>query len=425
MAGNTPEGTGHVGTLTPNQATALKQLWAAIHDIQANGTVTLTHDPKLNAPPAPAVDPAPVAASGGWGGGWFGSAAATPAAPVEPVAEPPLTITLEEVGLSAADVRTELWNNVMSDHPDSLVLRFLRARKWHVGNGLIMLLKAFKWRQEMNVEDVKYWGDDDLEAAYPKFKKQLEMGKFYVHGTDKLGQPVVYLNVQLHRAGDQDYKTLERLTIYLMETGRLLIQPPVETVALVFDLTGFGLSNMDYTLVQFLVKCFEAYYPESLGAILVHNAPLVFWGVWKVIEPWLDPVVASKIKFTYKNQELLEFIPANHLPDSFKDAGVDKFVYQYLPPVQGENALMEDQEGKAKVVKEWNELSEKFDEATRAWIKTGGDVSEEREKVAKDLKHQYIKMQPYIRAKNQYQRKNEAGKSIIQPDGSVVWTYHD
>ncbi|KAG0283581.1 hypothetical protein BGZ96_012020, partial [Linnemannia gamsii] len=99
MAGNTPEGTGHVGTLTPNQATALKQLWAALYEIQANGTVTLTHDPKLNAPPAPAVEAAPVAA--GWGGGWFGSAA--PAAPVEPVAEPPLTVTLEEVDLSAAD----------------------------------------------------------------------------------------------------------------------------------------------------------------------------------------------------------------------------------------------------------------------------------------------------------------------------------
>ncbi|KAG0274377.1 hypothetical protein BGZ95_009852 [Linnemannia exigua] len=424
LSGNTPEGTGHVGTLTPNQAKALKQLWAAILEIQANGTVTLTHDPKLNVPPTPAVDPAPVAASVGWGGGWFG-AAATPAAPVEPVAEPPLTITLEEIGLSAADVKTELWNNVMCDHPDSLVLRFLRARKWHVGNGLTMLLKAFKWRQEMNVDDVKTKGDDELEVAYPKFKKQLEMGKFYVHGTDKHGQPVVYLNVQLHRAGDQDYKTLERLTIYLMETGRLLIQSPVETVALIFDLTNFGLGNMDYNLVQFLVKCFEAYYPESLGAILVHNAPLVFWGVWKVIEPWLDPVVASKIKFTYKNQELLEFIPAQHLPDTFKDAGLDKFVYTYLPPVAGENDLMKDEAGKAQVVEEWNVLGGKFEDATRAWIKNGGAVSEDRETLAKELKAQYFKMQPYTRAKNQFQRKNEAGQTILHPDGTTTWTYNN
>ncbi|KAF9933789.1 hypothetical protein FBU30_004387 [Linnemannia zychae] len=422
LTGNTPEGTGHVGTLTPNQTKALKQLWQAIYEIQTNGTVTLTHDPKLNEPPA-APAPAPVAASVGWGGGWFSSAPATPAAPVEPVAEPPLTVTLEEIGLTAEDVNSELWNNIMGDHPDSVVLRFLRARKWHVGNGLLMLLRAFKWRQEMNVEHVKSMGDDELDAVYPKFKKQLEMGKFYVHGTDKHGQPVVYLNVQLHRAGDQDYKTLEILTIYLMETGRLLIQPPVETVALVFDLTNFGLGNMDYNLVQFLVKCFEAYYPESLGAILVHNAPLVFWGVWKVIEPWLDPVVASKIKFTYKNQELLDLIPAEHLPDSYKDAGLDNYEYKYLPPVEGENDLMKDEATKAKMLEKWNKLGEKWVEATKVWIKAGDDVSKEREQLAKELRSQYFEMQPYIRAKNQFQRRGEDGESIIKPDGSVHWHY--
>lgn len=81
-----------------------------------------------------------------------------------------------------------------------------------------------------------------------------------------------YLNVHLHRSGDQDNKTLERLTIYLMETGRLLIQSPVETVALVFDLTNFGLANMDYSLVQFLVKCFEAYYPTPFSILAsVHH----------------------------------------------------------------------------------------------------------------------------------------------------------
>jgi uncharacterized protein YeeX (DUF496 family) len=233
------------------------------------------------------------------------------------------------------------------------------------------------------------------------------------------------VNVQLHRAADQDYKTQERLTIYLMETGRLLIQPPADTVLLFFDLTNFGLGNMDYTLVQFIVKCFEAYYPESLGGIIVHNAPYVFWGVWKIIETWLDPVVASKIKFTYKNQELLDFIPAEHLPDLYKDAGLDKFTFTYLPPVAGENDLMKDEAGKAKVVEEWDKLSSEFEDATRAWIKKGGEVSEDREKIAGELRTQYYKMQPYTRAKNQFQRKNEAGQSVIQPDGTVTWTYHN
>ena len=43
-------------------------------------------------------------------------------------------------------------------------------------------------------------------------------------------------------------------------------------------MTGFSLANMDYTPVKFMIKCFEANYPECLGAVLVHKAPWVFQG---------------------------------------------------------------------------------------------------------------------------------------------------
>lgn len=38
------------------------------------------------------------------------------------------------------------------------------------------------------------------------------------------------------------------------------------------------MANMDYTPVKFMIKCFEANYPESLGAVLVHKAPWLFQG---------------------------------------------------------------------------------------------------------------------------------------------------
>ena len=43
-------------------------------------------------------------------------------------------------------------------------------------------------------------------------------------------------------------------------------------------MTGFTLANMDYVPVKFIIKCFESNYPESLGVILIHNAPWVFKG---------------------------------------------------------------------------------------------------------------------------------------------------
>jgi hypothetical protein len=36
--------------------------------------------------------------------------------------------------------------------------------------------------------------------------------------------------------------------------------------------------QQDYAPVKFMIKCFEANYPESLGVVLVHKAPWVFQG---------------------------------------------------------------------------------------------------------------------------------------------------
>ena len=45
-------------------------------------------------------------------------------------------------------------------------------------------------------------------------------------------------------------------------------------------MTDFSLANMDYAPVKFMIKCFEANYPESLGAVLVHKAPWIFQGLY-------------------------------------------------------------------------------------------------------------------------------------------------
>lgn len=35
----------------------------------------------------------------------------------------------------------------------------------------------------------------------------------------------------------------------------------------------------EYPPVKFILKCFEANYPECLGVLLIHNAPWVFSGM--------------------------------------------------------------------------------------------------------------------------------------------------
>ena len=160
--------------------------------------------------------------------------------------------------LSPEAIRSTVWSMVKHDHPDALVLRFLRARKWDVDKALVMLVSTMHWRsQEMHVDDdimlkgeagavadVASSADEKLKTVGEGFLAQMRMGKSYIHGTDKMGRPVCIVRVRLHHQGDQVEESVERCTVYTIETARMMLQPPVDTATIIFDMTGFSLANM-------------------------------------------------------------------------------------------------------------------------------------------------------------------------------------
>lgn len=139
-------------------------------------------------------------------------------------------------------IRTAFWSMVKHDDPDGLLLRFLRARKWNVQNALIMLIATMHWRmQGMHVDDdIIRRGeggalDDSTSPSAPTQKEghdfltQMRLGKSFLHGTDKEGRPITYVRVRLHKQGEQSEASLERFTVYMIETARLLLSPNVDT----------------------------------------------------------------------------------------------------------------------------------------------------------------------------------------------------
>ena len=191
----------------------------------------------------------------------------------------------EHLSDKSADIfRYRLWTFILADHPDVLVLRFLRARKWDVEKAIIMLVSALNWRHERRLEDdIVHKGDSvglaETQSADEKsFISQYQSGKAYVRGSDKEGRPVFIIKVRLHDPKLQSPESMETFVLHNIETIRTMIRHPNEKSCLLFDLTGFGLKNMDFHVVKFLVQVFEEKYPEYLGVVLVHNAPFVFWG---------------------------------------------------------------------------------------------------------------------------------------------------
>ena len=46
------------------------------------------------------------------------------------------------------EIHDTFWRMVKADHPDSLFLRFLRARKWDVNKAIVMLVATLRWRSK-------------------------------------------------------------------------------------------------------------------------------------------------------------------------------------------------------------------------------------------------------------------------------------
>ncbi|KAL2019091.1 hypothetical protein VTK56DRAFT_10122 [Thermocarpiscus australiensis] len=319
--------------------------------------------------------------------------------------------------------RRLLWAFILADHPDVLVLRFLRARKWDVEKAMAMLVSALNWRHERRLEaDIIRKGDsvglaEEQSADEKGFMAQYHSGKAYVRGSDKERRPVFIIKVRLHDPKLQSPESMEMFVLHNIETVRTMIRHPDEKACLIFDLTGFGLKNMDFHVVKFLVHVFEARYPEYLGVVLVHNAPFIFWGIWKLIKPWLDPVIASKIHFTSCNADLQRFIPQENLQECY--GGKDSWEYKYIGPAEGENDRMQSEEGEEAEAERW-ELVRQFEQRSVEWAKAKPGSSDAKEKEAERrdlagrLRESHWKLDPYVRARTYYHR---AG--VIGPHGEV------
>lgn len=446
---------GRPGNLTSAEEQKLKEMWIAVSKISGmapEGTFTNSHAHADAASTTSAEVETPSKKKGRFGFGRH-KAKDDDATTGGDNDKHGLTKEYEKAiaSLTPEQLREAMWSMSKHDDPDALLLRFLRARKWDVQAALIMLVATMHWRsQEVHLDDQIMPGGERRALEWSKssnaaeqkegedFLAQLRMGKSFIHGCDREGRPCCYVRVRVHHGGDQTEKSLETFTVWTIETARMLLRPPVDTAVslqspshssesltcsikpiresniiqtIVFDMTDFSLANMDYTPVKFIIKCFEANYPESLGAILIYRAPWIFNQIWKIIRGWLDPVVANKVHFAGSIDELDQYIPKDRAPKEL--GGNEDWEWKWPEPVPGEDDHMKDTAAKEKILTERNELIKSYEEETMAWCQDK-DKGEGRPRLAQRLAENYWRLDPYVRAHTPYDRTG-----VILPDGKV------
>lgn len=143
----------------------------------------------------------------------------------------------------------------------------------------------------------------------------------------------------------------------------------------------------------------------------------IFVGIWRIIRGWLDPVVASKVHFTNGRSGLEQFIEPSKIISEL--GGDEQWEYKYEEPVDGENKSMENAASKAMIMEERAGLVKEFEEATKTWIRdsegnSGKQAAETRTEVARKMRANYWKLDPYVRAKSLYDRQG-----VIKVGGSI------
>ncbi|MBW0490451.1 hypothetical protein O181_030166 [Austropuccinia psidii MF-1] len=301
------------------------------------------------------------------------------------------SLDLEGNKIGQEKFKVALWNWIMMDDPDVMVTKFIRARKWDISLALKMLINCLKWRIENKIDELK---------ENEQIKKQLKTGKTFVHGVDRNGSPIFRIFASRHKTSDQSAKDVEEFVLYSMESTRYFVVPPVEASTILVNLSGFGMSSMDWKVNNFMIKCLEAYYPETLNAQIIHNAPWIFQGIWKIITTMLDPVVKSKVTFTSSNQDLLKVIDKSVLLAS---EGGDSDWEWSIPDysMDHDNKYLNDSETRSKELANRQRLTEIFIDTTRQWIAADSDQSNEviqcRELLKLMLRAHYFKLMPYVK----------------------------
>ncbi|KAI0754940.1 CRAL-TRIO domain-containing protein [Daedaleopsis nitida] len=213
---------------------------------------------------------------------------------------------------------------------DETLLRFLRARSFHLKQSTLMWKNCQQWRS--TVEGV---GIDELYRQidpfdYPERDHVFDCWPLYFHKTDKEGHPLNFHHfggINLDKL--QKKMTLERFWQTVVVNCEALpreVLPAASEAAgkrvlgtfVVADLSGFGISQFwqmkDFARSSFQVS--QDYFPETVARLAIVNAPRGFSAIWNVMKPWIAKETAAKVTIMgsdYKSK-LLEFIDEDALP---------------------------------------------------------------------------------------------------------------
>ena len=240
-------------------------------------------------------------------GGGAGTSSTTDASADTPASPAALLAALRADGTAALLTST---GEVLDD---ACVARWVRARKDDLALAGSCLRAHAAWRAA------------EVGPGHPTFDEAslapvLDPPRIFLQGLDDRGRPVLLIRVRFHTRGRAEETA--RLVGYALDAAyaAAVRSPhpanPGRRLVLLLDLRGFRLAAADPRALGSLATMLTNHYPERLDQFYMVGAPAVFWGLWRLMQPFIVPGVKAKIRFVRGSAppELAAFIPPDVLP---------------------------------------------------------------------------------------------------------------
>ncbi|KAK0418672.1 hypothetical protein QR680_013702 [Steinernema hermaphroditum] len=187
---------------------------------------------------------------------------------------------------------------------------FLRSQSLDVDVTKAVVLECIKWRMNFKPDHI----------GMLEMRSLLETGLMFIRGEDVDGNVILWINfVHHHQNGN---KEVERLLIYWIE--RFVMETHGAPLAVVFNMHGAGLQNMDNNLIRFILHTFKYYYPAVVRSILILETPQKLNPSWKVVRSWVDSNTLAMMH-TVTRHSLAQYVDPKYIP--VRLGGEDDFAF--------------------------------------------------------------------------------------------------
>ena len=200
---------------------------------------------------------------------------------------------------------------------DWYVKRFLLARRRNVDEAYEMMRNTMRWRQEFGLPTMK---DSDFPIEFFK------VGGLFAYEKDKSGNVVIYLRIRMHRKIPELADPIKKFLMHIVNKTDTEVDG--NGIAIVFDCSGAGYSNMDLDFLTFLITAGNSYFPVGLKYILVYELSWLLNAFRKIAMSLIPQSFIPLIKFANKD-DITNYISLENLPDFM--GGSCKTSYRRIP----------------------------------------------------------------------------------------------